>query len=141
MAKRNPPASAWKTGQSGNPAGKPKGTRNKATMLALSILEAEVEQVARAVVDAALAGDMTACRVVLERLVPPMKERPVSLELPDTSTAEGVAAAQDAILQAVAAGDLLPGEGTILTGILEGRRRTLETQELEQRIAKLEENA
>lgn len=140
MTKRKAPAAAWKPGQSGNPAGRPRGTRNQATMMALAVLEGEVEQIARRVTEAALGGDMTACRVVLERLVPPMKERPVALELPDTSTAGGIAAAQNAILQAVAAGDLLPGEGTILTGIVEGHRRALETLELEQRIAKLEES-
>ena len=43
-----------------------------------------------------------------------------------------------AILQAVAAGDILPGEAATLAGIVEARRKALETQELEQRISALE---
>ncbi len=138
--KRKPPPHAWKPGQSGNPRGKLVGSRNKATMMVLGLMEQGAEEIAKAVVAAARAGDLGAAKMVLERLAPPMKERPVSLALPDTSTAEGIAAAQNAILQAVAAGDLLPGEGTILTGIVEGRRRAMETLELEQRITKLEES-
>jgi hypothetical protein len=45
---------------------------------------------------------------------------------------------QNAILQAVAAGDLLPGEAATLAGIVEARRKAVETQELEQRITALE---
>lgn len=137
-AHRKPPATAWKPGQSGNPAGRPPGVRNRSTLLALAALESELEQIARNVVAAALAGDMVACRVVLDKLIPPLKERPVSLELPAIHDAAGVAAAQDAILQAVASGELLPSEGTTLAAIVENRRRTLETQELEARIAALE---
>jgi ABC-type sugar transport system substrate-binding protein len=76
--------------------------------------------------------------MILDRLAPHAKERPVSLVLPNTDTAEGVSAAQQAILQAVAAGDLLPGEGTALAGIVETRRRALESLELERRIVALE---
>ena len=34
----------WKPGQSGNPAGKPKGTRHKATMLAERLLDGQAEE-------------------------------------------------------------------------------------------------
>ena len=83
-------------------------------------------------------GDMSAARLVLERLVPPAKERPIFLNLPDTGSADGVAQAQAAILQAVAAGDILPGEAATLAGIVEARRKAVETQELEARISALE---
>lgn len=83
-------------------------------------------------------GDMSAARLVLERLVPPAKERPIFLALPDTGTANGIAEAQNAILQAVAAGDLLPGEGATMACIVEARRKAVERLELEQRITALE---
>jgi hypothetical protein len=130
--------SKWKPGQSGNPSGRKPGTRNKATLVALALMEGDAEKVARKVVDAAIEGDMTAARLVLERLVPTAREKPVSLELPNTETAEGISNAQEAVLQAVASGDLLPGEATTLATILENRRKALETQELEQRITALE---
>ncbi len=131
--------SKWKPGQSGNPRGKPKGTRHKATQLAIGMMNDEAERIVRKVIDGALEGDAVCLRLCLERLAPPAKERPLSLALPATATAEGISAAQQAIVQAVASGELLPGEAATLAGILETRRKALETQELEQRIAALEE--
>jgi hypothetical protein len=81
---------------------------------------------------------MQAARFIVERMVPPMRERPISLELPAIDTLASISAAQQAILDAVARGDLLPGEGTTLAGIVEQRRKAIETEELEQRIAALE---
>lgn len=138
MTERKAPPKAWKPGQSGNPKGKPAGARNKATIAVLALMENGAKEITEAVVAAAKAGDLTAARMILDRLAPHAKERPLSLTLPDTDTVEGISAAQQAILQAVAAGELLPGEGTALAGIVEGRRKALETEELEARIAALE---
>jgi hypothetical protein len=138
-ANRNPPRTAWKKGESGNPAGKAKGTRNRATMLAMAILEKDLEAIAKKVTEAAIGGDLQAARMVLERLVPATKERPVQVTLPDTSKPEGITKAQAAILTAVAGGELTPSEGTALAGMVEQHRKALETQELERRISALEE--
>lgn len=128
----------WKKGESGNPNGKPAGARNKATIMVQAIMERGAKEIAEAVVGLAKEGDLSAARLVLERLVPPAKERPILLALPDTGSADGIAEAQNAILQAVAAGDLLPAEGATLAGIVEARRKAVETEELEHRIAALE---
>jgi hypothetical protein len=128
----------WKPGQSGNPAGKPPGTRNRATQMVLAFMEGGAEEITLAIIDAARKGDMAAARLVLERHAAPARERPLSLNLPDTSTVAGVSEAQQAILQAVGSGELMPGEGTALAGILEARRKALETIELEQRNSALE---
>lgn len=135
--KRKHPA-AFKPGQSGNPAGKPKGARNHATRAVLELMEGGAEEITMAVLDAAKDGDMGAARFILERIVPAAKERPVTIDLPDICTASGVAEAQAAILQAVADGQLLPGEGATLAGVIEARRKALETEELERRITALE---
>ena len=136
--KRKAPPHAWKKGQSGNPSGKPQGMRNKATMMVINLMEQGAEEITKAVIDAAKGGDLMAARLVIERLAPPLRERPITLNLPSTATAEGISAAQQAILQAVGVGDLLPGEGATLAGIVEIRRKALETQELESRITALE---
>ena len=128
----------WKKGESGNPTGKPAGTRNKATVMVQTIMERGAKEITEAVVGLAKKGDLSAARLVLERLVPPVKERPIFLALPDTSTTDGIADAQQAILQAVAAGDLLPGEAATMAGIVEARRKAVETNELEARISALE---
>lgn len=136
--KRKAPPHAWKAGQSGNPRGKPQGTRNKATMMVLNLMEQGAEEITKAVIDAAKGGDLMAARLVIERLAPPLRERPINIDLPDTCTADGCSEAQNAILQAVGMGELLPGEGATLAGIVENRRRAIETLELEQRITALE---
>jgi hypothetical protein len=134
----NKTSTTWKPGQSGNLRGKPPGTRNKATMAVLALMEGGAEEVTRAVVDAAKGGDLAAARLVLERLAPPMRERPISIDLPDTTTAKGIEKASQAVLDAAASGDLLLGEAQVLTGIIESRRKALETQEFEKRLAALE---
>lgn len=138
VERRKPAPQAWRPGQSGNPAGKPPGCRNKATQMVMALMEGGAEEITRTVIDAAKAGDLAAARLVIERLAPPLRERPLSLPLPDTGTVAGVSAAQQAILQAVGEGEILPGEGSALAGIVESRRKALETVELEQRISALE---
>lgn len=128
----------FKKGVSGNPRGKPKGARNHATRAVLALMEEGVLDVTRAVLAAARGGDLAACRLVIERIIPPSKERPVSIDLPDTTTVQGCVEAANAVLQAVGDGDLLPGEAAILSGVIENRRRSIETLELEARITALE---
>jgi len=128
----------WKKGESGNPTGKPAGARNKATIMVQTIMERGAKEIAEAVVELAKEGDLSAARLVIERLVPPAKERPITLTLPDTGSSEGISQAQAAILQAVATGELLPGEAATLANIIEARRKAFETQQLEQRITALE---
>ena len=136
-AKRQAPKTAFKPGTSGNPAGKPAGTRSKSTQLLLVLMQDGAQKITQAVIDAAQSGDLMAAKIILARVMPPAKERPVCVDLPDTSTSEGVAAAQNAILQAVAAGDLLPGEASTLSAIVEAKRRAIETQERAERITQL----
>lgn len=137
---KRPLHTAWKPGQSGNPAGKKPGTRNHATLLAQALLDAEAEGVARMIIAAALKGDLAAAKLVLERVVPPMRERPVSVQVPsDLSTAAAVSEAAGAVLRAACEGELLPSEAHTLASIVETRRRAIETEDLERRLAALEE--
>ena len=47
----------FKPGVSGNPKGRPRGSRSKATVLAQELLDGEAEGLARKVIELALAGD------------------------------------------------------------------------------------
>ena len=135
---RRLPRSAWKPGESGNPAGKPRGTRCKATVAAQALLDGESEALTRKAVSLALAGDMTALRLCLERIVPPRKDSPILVELPVMESAADIPQAMGAILAACAAGELTPTEAQAVAGLVELNRRALETSELESRIAALE---
>jgi len=121
----------------GNP-GKPKGTRHKATQAALALLDGEAEALTRQAVTLALGGDTTALRLCLERIAPPRRDAPVTFDLPPMETARDAAKAAGAVLGAVADGDLTPTEGAHIMALVETYRRTLETTELEARLAALE---
>jgi hypothetical protein len=121
----------------GNP-GKPRGARHKATQVALALLDGEAGALTRKAVEMALAGDTTALRLCLERIAPPRRDAPVQFTLPRMETARDAARAAGAVLEAVAAGELTPTEGAHLMALVERYRRTLETTELEARVAALE---
>ncbi len=70
----------FRKGQSGNPAGKPKGARHKTTLLAERLMQDDAENIVNAVLTAARNGDMTAAKIILVRLVPVRRE--VSFDLP-----------------------------------------------------------
>ena len=125
----------------GNP-GRPRGSRHQA-LRALDAIGAEgAAEVMRAVVEAAKGGDMRAADILLRRLWPERKGRPVAVELPPLEGgAGGVAAALGAVAEAVAGGDLSPEEGQAVAAVLETQRRAIETAELEARIAALETRA
>lgn len=129
---------AWKPGQSGNPAGRPKGARNATTLVVEALFNGEAEELARKAIEMAKNGDGPVLRAVLDRLVPARKDSPVNLALPPVETAADAKRASSAVLTAVAAGDITPGEGQSVMALLTAHRAIVETQELEARIAALE---
>jgi hypothetical protein len=123
--------------KSGN-SGRPKGSLNRVTLAVQSLLDGEGEELTRKAIELAKDGDLTALKLCLERICPPRKSRPISIDLPDVKTAEGVSLAQTSVVQAVGEGDITPEEGQVLSNILESRRKSIETLEHEQRIGELE---
>ena len=128
----------FKKGKSGNPAGKKPGTRHRATRLAETLLDSEAVELVKKCVEMAIDGDSTAMRICMDRLVPPRKSRPINIDLPDVSTGEGVSEAQAVVVQAVGEGEVTPEEGQVLSSILEARRKSIETADIELRLGKLE---
>jgi hypothetical protein len=124
----------------GNP-GRPRGARHKATQAALALLDGEAEALTRKAVELALDGDGAALRMCLERIAPPRRDAPVQFDLPRMETARDAAKAAGAVLEAVALGELTPTEGAHVMALVETYRRTLETTELEARVAALEGGA
>ncbi|GAB6038197.1 hypothetical protein JCM15519_27560 [Fundidesulfovibrio butyratiphilus] len=136
---RKPPASAWRPGQSGNPAGRPKGSRNKSTLLAQALIDGQAEALVEKAMELALGGDGPVLRAMLDRLCPPRKDSPVTLAgLPRIETTADLPKATGAILEAVAEGTITPSEGQTLAGLVEHHRRAIETTEIEQRLSALE---
>ena len=128
--------------QPGNKLGKgrPLGKRNKATEALQVLLEGEGEKITRRAVELALDGDTTALRLCLERLLPPVRERRISLNVPSLESASDIAKALGALLESVASGEVTPSEGQAVATLLEVQRKAIETADLEARITRLETN-
>jgi hypothetical protein len=129
----------FKQGKSGNPAGRPRGALNRATLLIQALLEGQAEQLGRKAIAMALEGDPAALRLCLERLVPPLRDRPVRLRIPAATTAREITAALATVTEAVAAGGLTPIEGNNVASLLEAHRKALETVDFEERLARVEQ--
>lgn len=132
-------ANRFQKGKSGNPNGRPKGSRNQATLLALAAMEGELTDIVKRIVESAKGGDMAAARLVVDKLIPAAKDRPISLSLPALTDAAGCRTAQASVVQAVAGGELLPGEGEQLSAMIEHQRKAIETEEVLARLTAIEE--
>lgn len=134
--KRKPPPHAWKPGESGNPAGRAAGAGEIAKLRA-AIAE-HVPSIVEQLVTAAKAGDVQAARLILERVLPPMKaiEQAVELQLPNAGT---LTAKASAVLSAAAAGELSPSQAAQLIAALGTLAKITEIDDLAARITSLEE--
>src|SRR5919197_2678399 len=128
----------FRAGRSGNPEGRPRGSRNKATMAIEALLDGDAEGIARKAVEKALEGDIAALRLCLERVLPPRRDRPVVFDLPKIEGGSDALNASSAVLTACAAGTLSPGEAVEIMGLVSRHVRVLEMIEIEARLTALE---
>jgi len=127
----------FEKGRSGNPAGRRRGSRNKATLAAAALLAGESEALTRKAVEMALGGDPTAMRLCMERVLPPCRERTVKFSLPPIESARtgkscgpsphDVSLAMDAVTSALARGEITPGEAETIAGVVDTFVRAIET--------------
>ena len=133
----NKPPKGWQPGQSGNPRGRPVGSRNKKNVIAEEF-EKDGSAVARVVMDAALEGDMQAANMVLQRLSPPLRARAekVTFELsPDAPLHQQA----NQVLASVAEGAIDPETGKLLIDCIQSVAGIRAVDELEARLIALEE--
>ena len=129
----------FRKGQTGNPQGRPLGTRNRATVAAEALLDGEAEAITRKVVERAKEGDSTALRLCLERILPPRRDRPIALSIPKLETVADAPALMGAITSAIAIGDVTPSEAVDLTKLIDTYVRTVEAADLNKRLRAIEE--
>lgn len=125
----------WKPGQTGNPKGRPPG-QSEITRIRAA-LASDVPEILAGLVLAAKGGDVQAARLILERILPPVKaiEQAVELQLPEGGT---LTAKASAVLSAAAAGELAPGQAAQLITALGTLAKIHEIDELAERVIKLE---
>ena len=139
-SKGRPRGRAFEKGQSGNPAGRRPGCRNRATIAAAALLAGESEALTRKAVELALGGDPMAMRLCVERILPPCRERAVKFELPPIESPADIAAAMKAVTSALADGVITPGEAGRIAAVVDTFIRAIETSDFDRRLQLVEDS-
>ena len=121
--------------------GRPKGAKNKATVLAQQLLDEHAEAIIRKLLVQALKDDRSAMKLCVSRILPASHDRSIHMPRLPISSAADLDTSSRRVIHAVTDGEITPNEGEIVVNILEGRRRILESVSLEKRLKALEESA
>jgi hypothetical protein len=132
------PSTRFKPGQSGNPAGRPKGSRNATTVALENLLDGQATALTQKAIDLALDGDMAALRLCIDRILSPRKDRPVTFALPEIKSAQDAAITLSAVIGAVAAGELTPADAAEISKLMDSYVKAFEASEIIQRLERLE---
>lgn len=145
-AKRPDPAGALQVrgksgrfapGESGNPAGRPRGSSNRATAFAQGLLDGDAEAIISKAVALAKEGEPVALRLCVERIIP-RRERSLSIDMRRIERAADLVQAVGDVIAAAAGGALTLPEAREFLALLESQRKALETEDLAVRIDALE---
>ena len=128
----------FKPGQSGNPNGRPKGSRHRITLIAEQMVDGAAEEIVGKIIEHAKQGDPTALKMLLDRILPARKERPTQFALPPINSTGDLPTAFAAISSAVADGEITMTEGAEASRLLENYARAVEVTELAARMDALE---
>ncbi|MGE8128951.1 DUF5681 domain-containing protein [Methylobacterium sp. NPDC080182] len=134
-------ATQFEPGRSGNPGGRPKGSRNRSTKALEAIFEGEAEALTRKAIEMALEGDTVALRMCMDRLMPVRKDRPITFTLPEIETAADLTKATRALMQGVADGEITPSEAAELSKLVDAHVKAVEVRDVAARLAALEQAA
>ena len=131
--KQKMPTQKFKPGISGNPNGRPKdktpgGKLRKA-------IEAKADDILQSVINAAVNGDMAACKMLLDRITPTLKPQSQAIILPvkETLPEQG-----NEIIKATMGGEIPPDLGSQLITALSNQGKLVDFQEMVERLARIE---
>ena len=122
----------------GNP-GKPPGARRRATLAMDAILERAAEDMTSRLVELATKGELGALKFALARLAPPCRDTPVQFDLPPIDGADDTQRASSAVLAAIAAGALTPGEARSVMAMLVAHKDIVAAGDHERRLDAIEQ--
>jgi hypothetical protein len=117
--------------------GRPRGSRNKTTLVLQQMLGEHAEALVSKCVVAALQGDMAAMRLCIERLLPPLRFSPIQFTLPPVTNAVGVGVALEELAQSVAKGQITPEQAEMIAKLLEIRAGRFHGEDVERQVDRL----
>ena len=132
------PGRPFQPGQSGNPKGRPPGSRNKASLAAEKLLEGEAEAITLKAMERAKAGDPVCIRLCMDRFSPRPRDRPLSFDLPPIENPEGVEKAGAALIAAIARGQVTALEAAPVMKMLVAQADLIAAGSYGRRLAALE---
>jgi hypothetical protein len=127
----------WEPGNKANPHGRPKGSRNRTTVVCETLLAGEAEAITRKAIALAKAGDVGMIRVLLPYIMS-KPDRRLTFTLPPIETAQDALMVSRSIVEAVASGELSPAEGADMSKTIETHIKLFEVVDLESRLVDLE---
>src|SRR5215831_10991158 len=98
---KKPRGRPFSKGESGNPSGRPKGARNRSTLLAEALVEKDAEEIVQKCIDDAKGNDRIARRFIVARVLPAQRERPARVEIGELQTGSDIKAAINSIIRAI----------------------------------------
>ena len=119
--------------------GRPKGSRNKRTMLGKELLDEHGEAIIRSALVAALRGDKAILRALLSYVLPRPKDLPPKPGPLPMKTIEDLAKTFEHTVEKVSSGRITTNQASEILDWIEARRRIIETQELASRVKALEQ--
>ena len=122
-------------GVSGNPAGRPKGIKDKRHRYSEAI-DSMIPQVLDSVFQRAIAGDMTAAKMLLDRTLPSKRPAQEHVEIEHSGN---IARDAQNVLGSVLDGEVSPDVGASLLSAMTSVLKAIEVEELAKRIEALEE--
>jgi hypothetical protein len=128
----------FQPGQSGNPAGRAVGSRNKKTLAVEAALFEHAQELVDDLVARAKRGEPAAMRLAMERILPAGRGRPLPIELPPVRSGEDAYAAAGVIMDALKEGALSAREAVDLLAVVAGLTRLTGAVEYIKRVARRE---
>jgi Family of unknown function (DUF5681) len=128
----------FQKGQSGNPAGRKPGSRNKHTIATEKLFEEDAEKLVKVAIKLAEEGDIGALRLCLDRICAPQRHRPVPFDMPQLGMAADAVGAMSTLVEGIATGELSAPEAAELAKVIQGFTQALATADHDKRIADLE---
>ncbi len=127
------PTQKFKPGISGNPKGRPKDKTPGAKLR--KAIEAKADDILQSVIDAAIAGDMAACKMLLDRITPTLKPQALAVNIPVKETLPDQG---KEIIKATMVGKVPPDIGSQLITALAAQAKLIELDDLLKRVEALE---